>query len=46
MLLKTYALALGQAYSPPTFVGPEGFVAAVERLEAIYLEQLAEERGR
>lgn len=34
----------GQAYSPDTFVDPEGFVAAVERLEQRYLQQLAEER--
>jgi len=35
---------VGQAYSPDTFVDPEGFVGAVERLEQSYLEQLAEER--
>lgn len=34
----------GQDYSPDTFVDPEGFVAAVEALEAIYLAQLEEER--
>ena len=34
----------GQAYSPDTFVDPEGFLAEVERLEAIYEEQVAEER--
>ena len=34
----------GQAYSPETFVDPEGFLAEVERLEAIYEEQVAEER--
>ena len=34
----------GQAYSPDTFVDPEGFFAEVERLEAIYEEQVAEER--
>ncbi len=34
----------GQPYSPDTFVDPQGFLAAVERLEHIYLEQLAEER--
>ena len=34
----------GQLYSPDTFVDPQGFLAAVERLERIYLEQLAEER--
>ena len=34
----------GQAYSPDTFVDPDGFLAAVERLERIYLEQVAEER--
>ena len=35
----------GQAYSPDTFVDPQGFVAEVERLEEIYLKQLAEERS-
>ncbi len=35
----------GQAYSPDAFVDPKGFIAAVERLERIYLQQLAEERG-
>ena len=34
----------GQAYSPDTFVDPEGFLAEVERLEAIYEEQVVEER--
>ena len=34
----------GQAYTPETFVDPEGFLAAVEALEAAYLEQLAEEQ--
>lgn len=34
----------GQAYSPDTFVDPDGFYAEVERLENIYLDQLAEER--
>lgn len=34
----------GQAYSPDTFVDPEGFVAAVERLEQAFLRALAEER--
>ncbi len=33
----------GQPYSPDTFVDPQGFLAAVERLERIYLDQLAEE---
>lgn len=36
----------GQAYNPDTFVDPEGFIAAVERLERLYEEQLAEERSR
>lgn len=36
----------GQPYSPNTFVDPEGFLEAVERLERIYLEQLADERGQ
>ena len=30
-------------YSPETFVDPEGFLAAVERLEKLYLEQVAAE---
>jgi metallo-beta-lactamase class B len=34
----------GQAYHPDTFVDPDGFLAAVERLENLYLEQLAAER--
>lgn len=34
----------GQPYSPDTFVDPAGFLAAVERLERKYLEQLEEER--
>ena len=34
----------GQAYNPDTFVDPGGFLAAVERLKRIYLEQLADER--
>lgn len=36
----------GQAYSPDTFVDPEGFAAEVERLERLYLKQLDEERKR
>ena len=34
----------GQVYSPATFVDPDGFLAAVERLERAYLDQLAAER--
>lgn len=34
----------GQPYSPDTFVDPEGFRAAVERLESLYHAQLAAER--
>ena len=34
----------GQAYSPDTFVDPAGFLAEVERLEQIYLAQIAAER--
>ena len=33
----------GQSYSPETFVDPEGFLAAVERLENLYLAQMAAE---
>lgn len=36
--------AVGQAYSPDTFLDPEGFVAEVERLERRFLSQLAIER--
>jgi metallo-beta-lactamase class B len=35
----------GDAYDPDRFVDPQGFRAAVERLETIYREQLARERG-
>ncbi len=35
----------GQPYSPDTFVDPDGFRAAVERLEALYEEQLRAERA-
>ena len=38
--------APGQAYSPDTFVDPDGFLAEVERLERIYQEQVAEERRK
>ena len=34
----------GQAYSPETFVDPDGLRAAVERLEKAYTDQLASER--
>ena len=34
----------GQAYSPDTFVDPEGYKAAVGRAEAAYLEWLAKEK--
>ena len=34
----------GQEYNPETFVDPDGFLAAVERLENLYLEQIEEER--
>ena len=34
----------GQDYSPETFVDPEGFLAEVERLEKLYLDQMAAER--
>ena len=36
----------GQPYSPDTFVDSEGFMAAVERLEQIYLQQIEDERAR
>tara|TARA_B100001123_G_scaffold37171_2_gene38399 strand:+ start:13714 stop:14544 length:831 start_codon:yes stop_codon:yes gene_type:complete len=34
----------GQPYDPDTFVDPAGFLAEVERLERLYLEQVAAER--
>ena len=34
----------GQTYDPATFVDPQGFRAAVEHYEKLYLEQLAAER--
>ena len=34
----------GDPYSPDTFVDPAGFLAAVQRLESLYLRQLEEER--
>lgn len=36
----------GQAYSPDTFVDPDGLVKSVEGLEAAFLRQLAEEQAR
>jgi hypothetical protein len=35
----------GDAYDPNRFVDPQGFVAAVERLEKLYRDQLATERA-
>ena len=35
----------GQAYSPDTFVDPEGYKSAVAKAEANYLEWLAKEKG-
>jgi metallo-beta-lactamase class B len=35
----------GDAYDPNRFVDPEGYRAAVERLEGLYREQLARERA-
>jgi len=35
----------GDAYDPLRFVDPKGYLAAVERLEGIYREQLARERA-
>lgn len=35
----------GDVYSPDTFVDPEGFYAEVERLEQLYLQQVAAETG-
>jgi metallo-beta-lactamase class B len=35
----------GDAYNPERFVDPRGFHEAVDRLEKLYLDQLARERG-
>jgi metallo-beta-lactamase class B len=35
----------GDAYDPNRFVDPKGYLAAVERLEGVYREQLARERA-
>jgi metallo-beta-lactamase class B len=35
----------GDAYDPNRFVDPAGYLAAVERLEKLYLDQLARERA-
>lgn len=35
----------GDAYDPNRFVDPQGYLAAVERLEKTYLDQLARERA-
>lgn len=35
----------GDAYNRDRFVDPQGYLAAVERLEKVYLEQLARERA-
>jgi metallo-beta-lactamase class B len=35
----------GDAYDPNRFVDPQGYLAAVERLEGLYREQLAQERA-
>jgi len=34
----------GDAYNPERFVDPAGYLAAVQRLEKAYLDQVAEER--
>ena len=35
----------GDAYDPNRFVDPQGYLAAVERLEGLYREQLAKEQA-
>ena len=35
----------GDAYNPERFVDPQGFQGAVDRLEKLYRDQLAQERG-
>ena len=34
----------GDPYNPDTFVDPDGFLSEVQRLEALYLEQIELER--
>ena len=34
----------GDAYNPERFVDPAGFMASVQQLERVYLDQLAQER--
>jgi metallo-beta-lactamase class B len=36
----------GDAYNPERFVDPAGYLAAVQRLEKAYLDQLAQERAK
>ena len=36
----------GDAYNPERFVDPAGFLAAVQRFERAYVEQLARERAK
>jgi metallo-beta-lactamase class B len=36
----------GDPYNPNRFVDPTGYLAAVERLEKAYLDQLAREKTR
>ena len=43
-VLAKFEPEAGQAYDPSTFVDPEGFLAAVKRLEKAYTAQLAAER--
>ena len=35
----------GDAYNPDRFVDPKGFLAAVQSLEKVYLDQVAKERA-
>ncbi len=37
--------APGDAYNPERFVDPKGYLEGVQRLEKVYLEQVAKERG-
>ncbi len=37
--------AQGEAYNPERFVDPKGYLEGVQRLEKVYLDQVAKERG-
>jgi metallo-beta-lactamase class B len=36
----------GDSYNPDRFVDPAGYLTSVQRLEKVFLDQLAKERGK